>query len=106
MQTCERSRETADLIGNDTEAESAVTVEVLIGVHQKLIDLRRETLDHPLHHRLAAQHLETFVDAAHAPSLAPGEYQTGDCTALARGAHASIVALIGFEKRWRPVNSR
>ena len=78
VQSRERTGKTADDIRNDVIAERCIGVEVLVGVDQQFVDLRCEALDHPLHHRLAAQRFEAFIDAAHAPALAAGKNDAGD----------------------------
>ena len=57
-----------------------------------LVDLRRERAEHPLRHRLAAQRLQSLVDAAHAAALAAGEHQSRDCVMMARFYGVSFVS--------------
>ena len=73
VQTRERAGETADAIAHHAVAEGRVALEVLVGIDDDLVDLRREARDHVLDHRLSAQHLQPLVDAAHAAAEAAGE---------------------------------
>ena len=74
MQAGERAREAGDLVAHDAVAVLRVGVHVLVRVDDDLGDLRREALEHPFDHRLAAQELQPLVDAAHAPALAAREH--------------------------------
>src|SRR5688572_3292496 len=81
MQTGERAGEAADRVGHYTVAVFFVGRQVLVGVDDDLADLRREAREHPFDHRLAAQRLQSLVDAAHAAAPAAGEDDAGDAHA-------------------------
>ena len=78
VQAGQRAGMAADHVGNHAMAETCIYVRVLIGVDEDFGDLERETLDHPLHQRTAAQFAQAFIDAAHAPAKTAGENHTGD----------------------------
>src|SRR5690348_8169306 len=63
-------------------AEARVVVHVAVRVHEDLVHLRRQALEHVRHHRLAAEGLEALVDTAHAAALPACEHHAGD------GGHA------------------
>ena len=85
MQAGERAGEAADLVGHHAVAVLLIGLEVLVGVDDDLVHLRREAREHPLDHRLAAQQLQALVDAAHAAALAAREHDS-------RHAHAAPAA--------------
>src|SRR5688500_7720162 len=89
----ERAGEAGDFI-RDYRSEATVLFQVLVGVDDDLVDLRREALDRPLRHRLAAQELQALVDAAHAAPLAAGEDDPGDAIAVRPGHGADSRALL------------
>ena len=53
-------------------AQRLILCDILIGVDDYLIYLRRESLKYPLHHGFAVKPLQALVDMAHAPPLAAG----------------------------------
>jgi hypothetical protein len=67
--------------------EGFVAIEILIGVNDDLVNLRRETAEHVLHHRLSVQLLQPLVDAAHASAKAASEDDA------AHAVHAKILRL-------------
>ena len=74
VQPGERARETLDRVGNDAKAERRVSIEILVGVDQDVVDLRREPVQHVSHHGSAVKGNQALVDSAHAPALATGEH--------------------------------
>src|SRR6478609_5543800 len=74
VQAGKRAGEAADMVADDAVPERGVALEVLVGIDDDLVDLRREPRQHMLDHRLAMQRLQTFVDAAHAAAEAAGEH--------------------------------
>ncbi len=73
-----RPREARDLVGDHAVPVAGVRLGVAVGVDQQLVHLRGEALDHVRHHGLAAERLQSLVDAAHAAALAAGEHEAGD----------------------------
>src|SRR5688572_611723 len=78
VQAGERAGEAAGPVGHQAPAEARVGLEVLVAVDEQLRHLRREALDRPRGHRLAAQQLQALVHAAHAAALPAGEDQPGN----------------------------
>src|SRR5690242_8901991 len=64
VQAGERSGEAADFVAHHAMPEGAIALEVLVGIDDQLVNLRRETREHVLDHRLAVQELQALVDAA------------------------------------------
>src|ERR1022692_2798548 len=98
----EGADEATDRIRNDRKAERLVLVDVLVGVDQDVVDLRRKAFERVLHHGPAVKQYQSLVDAAHAPALSAGQYHTCDTghAACWRCAHASV------RNRSPPVNNR
>ena len=92
VQARERPGESADRVGDHAVPERGVVVDVLVGVDQHLVDLRREALEHVRDHRPAVERDQPLVDAAHAPALSAGEHDTGDAD---RGNHDVADAAAG-----------
>ena len=93
VQPGQRAGEIGNLVGHDAVAEGGVTLAILVGVDQQFVDLRRQSLDHPGHHRPSAQFLQALVDATHAPAEAAGQDDSGNF-------------LVHRVKRSAPVNRR
>src|SRR5437764_15220564 len=89
MKAGERARESGKGIADDGIAKCRVTVGVLIGVDHEAVHLRRQSLDHVLHHWLAVELDQALVDAAHAAALTAREHDAGN--ALHAGGTSSCV---------------
>jgi len=94
----ERAREALDRVGNDAKAERRVSIEVLVGVDQDVVDLRREPVQHVSHHGSAVKRHQALVDSAHAPALATGEHHAAHSARRRRQASG--------RNRSPPANSR
>ncbi len=97
VQAGQRAGEAGDAVGHHRVAEDGVLLQVLVGIDEEGIDLRRQALDRPRCHRLAAEGLQTLVASAHAATEAAGENQAGNL-------HVTLAA--DLRKRSAPVNSR
>jgi len=78
LEAREGAGETADFIGDHAVAQVFVDLEILVRVDEELVNLRLQALDHPLHHRFAAEQLQALVHATHAAALAAREDHTRD----------------------------
>ena len=93
MQSGERAGEAADGVRHDAVAEARVGLEVLVGVDQDLVHLRREPREDRGDHRLAVQQLQALVDAAHAAPLAARKHDSG------HAVHGVILGLVDDARR-------
>src|ERR1041385_1351343 len=91
VQTGERPGEAADLVGHQAVAEARVGVWCLVALKEVSAPPRREPLERPLRHRLAAQRLQALVDAAHAAALAACEHHARNCAHGSRFYGVSFV---------------
>ena len=97
MQPGQRAGEIADRVADHAHAEGLVRVVVLIRAHDNAANLRREALVDVVDQALAAEHLQPLVHAAHAPALAAGKDQSGDCFAV---CHVAILTVGGLQVRF------
>src|SRR5438046_1176460 len=73
----------------DASAENPVVRYVSVRIDEQLVDLRRQSLDHMLHHRPAAKGLQALVDATHAAALPARQYDARDFDHASRSFIAS-----------------
>src|SRR5204862_5943432 len=73
VQARERAGEAADPVAHHPVTEGGIAFQVLVGIDNDVIDLRREAREHVLDHRSSVQRLQSLVDAAHATPEAAGE---------------------------------
>src|SRR6185295_5060945 len=67
----------ADEIGHDRQSVRCEAADVTVGAQHQLLDLWRQTVDHPTQHRLSANILQRLVAAAHARAVSAGEDDPG-----------------------------
>ena len=97
VQTGERPREAADLVGDDRVTQGTIAIEILVRVDQHFADLGGEPREHVRRHRPPVEIDEPLVHTAHPPALAAGEHDAGD---LRRRDQCSL------RNRCPPVKSR
>jgi hypothetical protein len=89
LKTGERAGETCDGIANHRVPKLRVAFDVLVGVDEYFVDLRRKSLEDPLDERPATEELESFVHAAHAAASPSGQYDAGNRCAWLR-CHGTV----------------